>query len=109
MATSRKGPGSSSSKGRSHGRVTGPARHTGASTGKYLTAEERGRYTAPTPRSEHHSPVWYGPMILVLFLLGLLTLILNYLGALPGAVSSWYLIIGITLIMTGFIALIRYR
>jgi hypothetical protein len=48
-------------------------------------------------------------MILVLFALGLLTLALNYLNALPGAVSSWYLLAGVVFIMTGFIALLRYR
>ena len=109
MATSKKGPGRSSRVGRSQGRVTGPARHTGTSTGRYLSAEERGRYTAPTPKSEYHSPSWYAPMLMALFLIGLLTLILNYLSVLPGGVSAWYLLVGLGFIVAGFLALIRYR
>ena len=109
MANSTKGPGGASKAGRSQGRVTRPAKHQGSSTGKYLSAEERGRYTAPTPKSVHHSAPWYGPMILVLFLLGVLTLALNYLNALPGATSAWYLLVGLVFIFAGFVALLRYR
>ena len=108
MANSRKGPGRSSSSGRSQGRVTRPAKHEGTSTGKYLSAEERGRYTAPTPNRVHHSPPWYGPMLLALFIIGLLVIVLNYLGAF-GTTSSWYLLIGVGFIVVGFAALIRYR
>ncbi len=109
MAKSRKGPGRVSHGGRSEGRVTRPARHEGSSTGKYLSAEERGRYTAPTPKSVHHSPPWYGPTILALFILGVLVLGLNYLNALPGATSAWYLLVGLVLIFSGFMGLLRYR
>jgi hypothetical protein len=109
MANSRKGPGRVSQSGRNEGRVTRPAKHQGAATGKYLSAEDRGRYTAPTPKSVHHSPAWYGPMILALFVLGVLVLALNYLNALPGAVSAWYLLVGLVLIFTGFMGLLRYR
>lgn len=109
MAKSRKGPGRVSQSGRSEGRVTRPARHEGTATGKYLSAEERGRYTAPTPKSVHHSPPWYGPMILVLFVVGVLILGLNYLNALPGGVSAWYLLVGLTMIFAGFLGLLRYR
>jgi hypothetical protein len=109
MATSRKGPGRASASGRSQGRVTRPAKHEGTSTGKYLSAEERGRYTAPTPKSVYHSPQWFGPMILIFFLIGVLTLALNYLNALPGATSAWYLLVGLVFIFAGFIALLRYK
>ncbi len=106
---SKKGPGSASKAGRSQGRVTTPSKHQGSSTGRYISAEASGRYTAPTPKSVYHSPRWYGPAILVMLILGLLTIALNYLGALPGAVSSWYLLVGIVVIFVGFFMLIRYR
>jgi hypothetical protein len=48
-------------------------------------------------------------MILALFVLGVLVLALNYLNALPGAVSAWYLLVGLVLIFTGFMGLLRYR
>jgi hypothetical protein len=108
MASSR-GPGRSSRHGKSAGRVTKPARHSGSNTGRFLSAEDRGSYTAPTPRSARQSPTWYGPMILSLFVLGLLTIALNYLNALPGGTSPWYLGLGIVFIMVGFVALLRYR
>src|SRR3974390_1558259 len=108
MASSR-GPGRSSRHGRSQGRVTGPAKHRGTNTGRPLSAEERGSYPAPTPRSARSSPRWYGGMILALFIVGVGVIALNYLGALPGATSSWYLVAGIVMIMTGFVALMRYH
>jgi len=108
MASTR-GPGRSSRHGRSQGRVTGPAKHRGTNTGRPLSAEERGSYTAPTPRSVRSSPRWFGPMILALFIVGTLLIALNYLHGLPGATSVWYLVIGIVMIMSGFVALMRYH
>jgi len=108
MASSR-GPGRSSRHGRSQGRVTGPAKHRGSNTGRPLSAEERGSYTAPTPRSVRSSPTWYGPFILAMFIIGVVVIALNYLSALPGATSAWYLVLGIVMIMGGFIALMRYH
>jgi hypothetical protein len=108
MASSR-GPGRSSRHGKSQGRVTGPAKHRGSNTGRYITAEEKGSYTAPTPRSVRSSPRWYGGFILALFISGTLVIMLNYLNALPGATSAWYLVVGVGLIMGGFIALLKYH
>jgi hypothetical protein len=109
MASTRGGSKRSSKKGPAGGRVTSPTRHTGTRTGRYVSAEERGRYTPPVPRSAHQSPAWYGPFIIGIFLLGLLTVILNYLAVLPGSVSSWYLFSGIVIIFIGFAAMLRYH
>jgi predicted phage tail protein len=108
MASSR-GPGRSSRHGKSQGRVTRPAKHRGANTGRYVSAEERGSYTAPTPRSTRESPRWYGFMIGALFVIGLIIIAMNYLNAVPGGTSPWYLLTGIVLIMGGFVALMRWR
>ena len=60
MATSTKGPGGGSCKGKSAGG------RTTAKVGRYKTAEESGRYTAPIPKSVRHSPRWFGALILIL-------------------------------------------
>ena len=108
MAASKKGPGRSSQQGRSQGRVTKPVRHEGADTGRYISAEDSGRYTAPTPAAVYQSPRWYGPMILVMFLVGLVIIILNYTEAF-GTANAWMLLAGLVIIVAGFISLLRYR
>jgi hypothetical protein len=89
--------------------VTTAPRNPKKSTGRYVSAEERGRYTRPVPNSVHSSPAWYGPFIVGVFLLGLATIILNYADALPGGTSGWYLLVGILIIFLGFAAMLRYH
>jgi len=48
-------------------------------------------------------------MVLALLALGVLTVLLNYLSVLPGAVSVWYLIGGLAVIFVGFLMATRYR
>ena len=43
------------------------------------------------------------------FALGILTILLNYLSALPGSVSVWYLVGGLALIFVGFLLATRYH
>ena len=109
MASSSNGSKRSTKKGPSNGRVTKPSRHAGSNTGRYLSAQDRGRYTPPVSKNAQHSPAWYGPTIIVLFLLGLLTLILNYVGTLPGGTSAWYIVGGVLIIFLGFAATLRYH
>src|ERR1700722_64384 len=78
VATSTKGPGGGSRKGKSAGgRTTGQG-------GRPKTAEESGRYTAPIPKSVRQSPRWYGALILILLIGGVAVITLNYLASLPG-------------------------
>ena len=89
------------------GRVTpkgGPARRTSA--GRQAST---GRYTAPIPREFRSSPWWVPVLILTFFGLGLLSILLNYLGLLPGGASNGYLFLGLALIVAGFIAATRYH
>lgn len=62
-----------------------------------------GRYTPPTPKTVRTSPGWVPVVILALLLLGLVLIIVNYLGVLPGGASNWYLIVGLALIVAGFV------
>ena len=91
------------------GRVTpkgGPHRR-GASAGGTPTSS--GRYTAPIPREVRSSPPWVPVLILTFFGLGLLCIVLNYLGILPGGANNVYLFVGLGLIVAGFIAATRYH
>jgi VIT1/CCC1 family predicted Fe2+/Mn2+ transporter len=106
------GPGRAQRKGRSAaGRATvkgGPTRSRDR-VGRYHSPEESGRYTPPVPKSVRRSPRWFGALVLVLLLLGVLVILLNYMSVLPGAVSVWYLVAGLALIFAGFVMATRYH
>jgi Cell division protein CrgA len=112
----RGGPGRAQNKGRSEGRATksaakrakSPAPGAGG-VGRYTSAEQSGRYTRPTPKSVRRSARWFGPLILFLMIFGVLTILLNYLTVLPGAVSVWYLVTGLVIIFAAFRMATRYR
>jgi hypothetical protein len=94
------------------GRVTpkgGPAaqkRSTGEDSGSFASS----RYTPPVPGGSHPpSPTWVPVLMFSLFGLGMLTLILNYVSLLPGAVSNWYLLAGLGFILGGIVAATQYR
>ncbi|MEX1100822.1 MAG: cell division protein CrgA [Actinomycetota bacterium] len=62
------------------------------------------------PRRE--SPRWYGPTLLVLMGLGVVTIVLNYMEVLPGTdqgARNLYLWSGLGLIAVGFIGTTRWR
>jgi hypothetical protein len=110
------GPGRAQNKGRSEGRATksatkgakAPASGSGG-VGRYTSAEVSGRYTRPTPKNVRRSAKWFGPSILFLMIFGVLTILLNYLTVLPGAVSVWYLVAGLVIIFVAFMMATRYR
>ena len=104
VATSTKGPGGASRKGKS---ATGRA----SKVGRYKTAEESGRYTAPIPKSVRRSPPWYGALVLVFLILGVAIVVTNYLAHLPGVAhgSAWGLVGGLVLLFVGFLMATRYR
>ena len=91
------------------GRVTpkgGQARRSSSTSGGQVSS---GRYTAPIPREFRSSPWWVPALILTFFGLGLICILLNYLGLLPGGASNGYLFLGLALIVAGFIAATRYH
>jgi Cell division protein CrgA len=89
--------------------TTGSRRRKSKSVGRYVSAEERGRYTAPKPPGADKSPHWYGWMLLDMLIFGLLVITLNYLAVLPGSVSTWYLVIGLVSMFAAFFLATRYR
>ena len=86
-----------------------PRSHRGTTTGRYMSAEQTGRYTRPIPKDTRRSPRWWGPACIGLLVLGVVLLVGNYLTLLPGAVSPWYLVGGLVAIVAGFVALTRLR
>jgi hypothetical protein len=88
---------------------TGQKKRKSKEMGRYVSAQGRGSYTAPRPTSSEHSPRWYGWLLIVLLVLGVLVIILNYLGELPGSVSPWYLVAGLVSMFSAFSLATRYR
>lgn len=70
-----------------------------------------GRYTPPTVRQDlGPSPRWVPVTMLVLLALGMLVILANYLGLLPGAeADNRYLLVGLVLFVAGFIVATRWR
>jgi VIT1/CCC1 family predicted Fe2+/Mn2+ transporter len=90
------------------GRVTpkgGPAGASRRGTGTVTT----GRYTAPIPREVRSSPWWVPALMLAMFALGVICILLNYLSVLPGGASNVYLLVGLALIIVGFVVATRYH
>ncbi|HZD66635.1 MAG TPA: cell division protein CrgA [Acidimicrobiales bacterium] len=73
------------------------------------TPAPSGRYTPPVPRRHRASPAWMGVLLLGLLVAGLLVIIVNYLGVLPGGATTWSLLVGLALICAGFLLATRYR
>ena len=68
-----------------------------------------GRYTPPIPREVKVSPRWVPVLMFACLGLGMIIIIINYLGLLPGGADNKYLLIGLALITVGFITATRYR
>ena len=82
-----------------HRQGRGPTPKGGRTTARSQT----GRYTAPIPRTVRVSPPWVPVVILTLLLLGVIVIVVNYLSVLPGGASNWYLLVGLGLIVAGFV------
>ena len=67
------------------------------------------RYTPPIPAYKKVSPAWWPATMFVPWGLGIVVIILNYVQLLPGAVSNWYVLGGLGLILAGIIAATQYH
>jgi hypothetical protein len=77
--------------------------------GRYVSPESRGKVTVRRPQTEDHSPHWYGWLIVDLLAFGMMVITLNYLQVMPGSVSSWYLVLGLATMFSGFYLATRYH
>jgi hypothetical protein len=79
------------------------------------TTSSQGRYTAPVPKEFKVSPRWVPVLMLVLLGLGILIILLNYVGIVPGFgplpddTSNWYLLIGLAMILGGIITATQWH
>lgn len=73
--------------------------------------KRRSRQYAPPPtrRRPKPSPRWYGYLVLGLILLGVATIVLNYMDFIPGGTQSYWLWVGLGIIAAGFVAAVGWR
>ncbi len=76
---------------------------------KKSVSRNDGRYTAPIPKSVKKSPRWYPVVLLALLFLGVLVIILNFVGSLPSSPTNWYTLVGLVLILVSVVMATRYR
>jgi hypothetical protein len=67
------------------------------------------RYTPPPPKKAPPSPLWFGVAITTFLLVGLVIVVTNYIGLLPGDAENRYLIIGLVFISAGFMMATGYH
>jgi hypothetical protein len=89
--------------GRTTPKGTTVSRTGGRPVVRPATPDGSGRYTPPAFQPRKVSPVWVPILMFTLFGLGALSIVLNYIGILPGAPTSWYLVGGLGLVTGGFV------
>jgi hypothetical protein len=74
-----------------------------------VSKAKRSRYTPPPPKKLPRSQLWVPVVMTTLLLVGLIVVLANYLGALPGDQENRYLLLGLGLITGGFVLATTYR
>jgi Cell division protein CrgA len=74
-----------------------------------VTPTPSSRYTPPIPKEFKVSPKWVPVLMFTCLGLGMVVILGNYLGFLPGGASNGYLMGGLALITGGFIVATRYH
>jgi hypothetical protein len=74
-----------------------------------VTPKASSRYTPPIPKAQKVSPKIVPILMFTLLGLGMLSILLNYVGLLPGGTKNEYLIGGLVLITGGFITATQYH
>jgi hypothetical protein len=73
---------------------------------------KRNRYIPPPPKKRKPSPRWFGWLILAVMGVGVLTIVANYMGLIPGTngtASQIYLFAGLGAIALGFLLSTQWR
>ena len=114
MANSGNGPTKRRVSGSGSGRVTpkggAPRKARKSAETDDTPSFASSRYTPPIPGgAKPPSPTWVPVLMFSLLGLGMVTLLLNYVSLLPGAVSNWYLLAGLGFILGGIITATQYR
>jgi hypothetical protein len=64
---------------------------------------------APPPKDEKSSSKWYVATMFVLMAIGVVVILLNYIGVFPGGTDNNYLYMGLGSIAVGFLMTLWYR
>lgn len=64
---------------------------------------------APPPKQSKSSPKWYAAVMFSLMAIGVVVIILNYIGVFPGGTDNNYLYMGLGGIATGFLMTLWFR
>ena len=93
------------------GRVTpkGGGPHRGAKQGGSKAKVESARYTPPTASRAKASPRWWPVVIFGLLGIGVVLIVLDYVGVLPGTPNNWLLLPAVACIAGGLFAAMGYR
>ncbi len=73
---------------------------------------KRRRYQPPPRKKPKPSPRWFGPTIVALWFTGVIIVVLNYLGLIPGThgvATNFWLLTGLVVIAVGFLAATQWR
>jgi hypothetical protein len=70
---------------------------------------KRSRYTPPSPTKAPPSPLWVPVLMATTLACGLVVIVANYMELLPGDTSNRYLLLGLVLIVCGFLLATIYR
>lgn len=70
---------------------------------------KRSRYTPPPPKKAPPSPKWVPVVMFILLGAGMIFVVINYLGLLPGGAKNSYLFVGLGLITAGFMLATQWR
>ena len=75
------------------------------------SAASSSRYTPPVPKYTKESPPWVAWLMFALLIVGLLLIVLGYMGLLPGSKDNpnWYLVVGLVLMFGGIITATKLR
>lgn len=74
--------------------------------------KNRSRSTPPPPPEKKDlgpSPTWYVALMFGLMAIGMLIIILNYIGLTPGDTSNFWLVVGLAGIAVGFGMTLNFR
>jgi len=64
---------------------------------------------APQPKEERTSPKWYVALMFSLMAIGVVVILLNYMGVFPGGTNNNYLYMGLGSIAVGFLMTLWFR
>jgi len=70
---------------------------------------KRSRYTPPPQKKAPPSPLWVPVVMATMFVTSVVVIVGNYLGALPGDGENSYLMLGLLLMIGGFLLATNYR